>query len=153
MQSVRSRIWTRVAVSISCDDNHYTTGTSRVCVYSCIHTVDRLLWFCLISDLSLWISYWTSLSMKTFELCKCFFYMLVCVCIHSLIDTLIHAYFQGFWVDFCFVFVFFPVSFSLCMYVHLWIHIFFQGHPLSLMSIRMYLCICLYMIRLSLMLV
>ena len=29
MQSVRSRIWTRVAVSISCDDNHYTTGTSR----------------------------------------------------------------------------------------------------------------------------
>ena len=26
MQSVRSRIWIRVAVSISCDDNHYTTG-------------------------------------------------------------------------------------------------------------------------------
>ena len=24
MQSVRSRIWTRVAVSISYDDNHYT---------------------------------------------------------------------------------------------------------------------------------
>ena len=30
MQSVRSRIWTRVAVSTSCDDNHYTTGTSIV---------------------------------------------------------------------------------------------------------------------------
>ena len=29
MQSVSSRIWTRVAVSISYDDNHYTTGTSR----------------------------------------------------------------------------------------------------------------------------
>ena len=28
MQSVSSRIWTRVAVSISYDDNHYTTGTS-----------------------------------------------------------------------------------------------------------------------------
>ena len=28
MQSVLSRIWTRIAVSISCDDNHYTTGTS-----------------------------------------------------------------------------------------------------------------------------
>ena len=28
MQSVLSRIWTRVAVSISNDDNHYTTGTS-----------------------------------------------------------------------------------------------------------------------------
>ena len=27
MQSVSSRIWTRTAVSISCDDNHYTTCT------------------------------------------------------------------------------------------------------------------------------
>ena len=26
MQSVSSRIWTRVAVSISYDDNHYTMG-------------------------------------------------------------------------------------------------------------------------------
>ena len=29
MQSVSSRIWTRVALSISYDDNHYTTGTSK----------------------------------------------------------------------------------------------------------------------------
>ena len=29
MQSVSSRIWTRVAVSISYDDNDYTTGTSK----------------------------------------------------------------------------------------------------------------------------
>ena len=28
MQSVSSRIWTRVAVSISYNDNQYTTGTS-----------------------------------------------------------------------------------------------------------------------------
>ena len=28
MQSISSRIWTRVAVFISYDDNHYTTGTS-----------------------------------------------------------------------------------------------------------------------------
>ena len=28
MQSVSSRIWTRVTVSISYDANHYTTGTS-----------------------------------------------------------------------------------------------------------------------------
>ena len=28
MQSVSSRIWTRVAVSNSYDDNNYTTGTS-----------------------------------------------------------------------------------------------------------------------------
>ena len=27
MQSVSSRIWTRLAVSISYDDNHYTMGT------------------------------------------------------------------------------------------------------------------------------
>ena len=47
MQSVSSRIWTRVAVSISYDDNHYTaisyddnhynTGTStHVLIYSAI---------------------------------------------------------------------------------------------------------------------
>ena len=30
MQSVSSRIWTRVAVSISNDDNHYTTGKKQV---------------------------------------------------------------------------------------------------------------------------
>ena len=34
MQSVSSRIWTRVVVSISYDDNRYTTGTSfRIPVY------------------------------------------------------------------------------------------------------------------------
>ena len=33
IQSVTSRIWTRVAVSISYDDNHYITGTSScVCL-------------------------------------------------------------------------------------------------------------------------
>ena len=30
MQPASSSIWTRVAVSISYDDNHYTTGTSKV---------------------------------------------------------------------------------------------------------------------------
>ena len=30
MQSVWSRIWTRVAESISYDDNHYTTGISNL---------------------------------------------------------------------------------------------------------------------------
>ena len=34
MQPVSSRIWTRVAVSISYDDNHYTTATSIVYVYN-----------------------------------------------------------------------------------------------------------------------
>ena len=30
MQSVSSRIWTRVTVSISYDGNHYTTGISEI---------------------------------------------------------------------------------------------------------------------------
>ena len=30
MQSVSSRIWTRVTVSISYDDNYYTKGTSII---------------------------------------------------------------------------------------------------------------------------
>ena len=34
MQSVLSKNWTRIAVSISCDDNHYTTGTSFLGTYS-----------------------------------------------------------------------------------------------------------------------
>ena len=34
MQSVSSRIWTRVAVSIFYDDNDYTTGTSIALVDS-----------------------------------------------------------------------------------------------------------------------
>ena len=33
MQSVSSMIWTRVAVSISYDNNHYTTGTSLTCLF------------------------------------------------------------------------------------------------------------------------
>ena len=33
MQSASSRIWTRVVVSISHDDNHYTTGTSNKFLY------------------------------------------------------------------------------------------------------------------------
>ena len=38
-QSVSSRIWTRIAVSISYDDNHYTTGTSKSLVL-----LSSLLW-------------------------------------------------------------------------------------------------------------
>ena len=34
MLSVSSWVWTRVAVSISYDDNHYTTGTSNIYIYT-----------------------------------------------------------------------------------------------------------------------
>ena len=40
MQSVSSRIWTRVAVSISYDDNHYTTGTWKGPIYGQIELFD-----------------------------------------------------------------------------------------------------------------
>ena len=46
MQLVSSRIWTRVAVSISYDDNHYTRGTSKTMphvVLSSIQTESNLL--------------------------------------------------------------------------------------------------------------
>ena len=33
MQSVSSRIWTRIAVFISFDDNNYTTGTSLSVIF------------------------------------------------------------------------------------------------------------------------
>ena len=38
MQWVSSRIWTRVAVSISYDDNHYTTGTSKIGALCTVNT-------------------------------------------------------------------------------------------------------------------
>ena len=37
MQSVSSRIWTRFAVSISYEDNHYTTDTSHLSIYLSIY--------------------------------------------------------------------------------------------------------------------
>ena len=41
MQSVSSRIWTRVAVFISYDDNDYTTGTSRYILIGLYHVFKR----------------------------------------------------------------------------------------------------------------
>ena len=40
MQSISSRIWTRIAVSISYDYNHYTTGTSNKALYH-LHSLRR----------------------------------------------------------------------------------------------------------------
>ena len=44
MQSVSSRIWIRVAVSISYDDNHYTTGTSKKLFVICVLIVFNKFW-------------------------------------------------------------------------------------------------------------
>ena len=35
MQPILSRIWTRVTVSLSYDDNHYTTDTEYLLLYNC----------------------------------------------------------------------------------------------------------------------
>ena len=46
MQSVSSRIWTRVTVSISYDDNHYTMGTTlpiqvyTILFLACVNAVE-----------------------------------------------------------------------------------------------------------------
>ena len=45
MQSVSSRIWTRVAVFISYDDNHYTTGTSTNKPNTYLRYSDNILLF------------------------------------------------------------------------------------------------------------
>ena len=42
MQSASSRIWTRVAVSISYEDNHYATDTSKCFHYKLSETIQ--LW-------------------------------------------------------------------------------------------------------------
>ena len=42
MQSVSSRIWTRVAVSNSYDDNDYTTGTSTGTLFSRVGSLKSL---------------------------------------------------------------------------------------------------------------
>ena len=48
MQPVLSRNWTRIAVSISCDDNHYTTGTS-------FHEINRLEMFKYLKSAFYWL--------------------------------------------------------------------------------------------------
>ena len=60
MQSVSSRIWTRVVVSISYDDNHYTTGTIYQCSYVS-HYFWREIYNCRIS--SAWGTQWDSNSL------------------------------------------------------------------------------------------
>ena len=64
MQLAWSRIWTRVAVSISYDDNHYTTGTSYL---RCFSRCDSMFIFCC------WL-FVGSLSFSTFAL-ECGIYM------------------------------------------------------------------------------
>ena len=50
MQWISSRIWTRVAVVTSCDENHYTTGTSPLLFNIhplVVHELFPSMWQCL----------------------------------------------------------------------------------------------------------
>ena len=58
MQSVTSRIWTRVVVSISYDDNYYTTGTSLNICLSIFISIS----FTVYSYLSIFLSIYQSIS-------------------------------------------------------------------------------------------
>ena len=45
MQSISSRIWTHVAVSISYNDNHYATGMIYQRIFRCIlYGTDLVFW-------------------------------------------------------------------------------------------------------------
>ena len=81
MQSVLSRIWTRVAVSISNNDNHYPTGTSMEYVYLslqvsivtymfakkyCKHRLKTIIILIIKSYVQQWVS-WLSLSILTYH--------------------------------------------------------------------------------------
>ena len=77
MQSVSSRVWTRVAVFISDDDNNYTTGTSITEKYKAYKWLQSVLFkkICLNS-----LSYWkeshdvmANLLDKDIELQSCYY--------------------------------------------------------------------------------
>ena len=53
MQSAPSRIWTQVAVSISYNDNHYTTGTTYINVFISIYLPIYLKMFISLSKFAL----------------------------------------------------------------------------------------------------
>ena len=57
MQSVSSRIWTRVAKSISYDDNHYTADTSYfpLLQYQCFISKHSKQFLSIISNSAIWL--------------------------------------------------------------------------------------------------
>ena len=72
MQLATSRIWTRVTVSISYDDNHNTTSTSKMYVY--VH----VLFF----TVHLYVLFLESMCMYYFLVYSCTYYFYsVCICI------------------------------------------------------------------------
>ena len=92
MQSVSSRIWTCIALSISYDDNHYSWGTSSFFfffwLYVCVN--ERVCVFGSV-DVSLWV------------------YVCVCVCVYVC---------RG--VNEC-VFVFTDDCMVMCLYISMWV--------------------------------
>ena len=79
MQLVSSRIWTRVSVSISYDDNHYTTGTSQIYGYAYILNIHNLVLSLIGIILRLGFLIWELL----FIYCGLFVLILVFFCVVS----------------------------------------------------------------------
>ena len=67
MLSISSRIWTRLAVSISYDDNHYTTDSSMFNGISTHYGLfDSEIWFiCLVSSALFLVIYITTKRLTT----------------------------------------------------------------------------------------
>ena len=76
MQSVSSRIWTPIAVSISKDDSHYTTGTSYLLSVIAVLSVQSSEWFksSLISN-SPWLFLYLWEPFKCHQLCVSPFFL------------------------------------------------------------------------------
>ena len=79
MQSVSSRIWTRIAVSISNDDSHYTTGTSSIVlinVLSAVYSLQYSLYMCIC--VNLWVCDSTCVNLS---MCSSITHMRTCMCV------------------------------------------------------------------------
>ena len=135
MQSVRSRIWTRGAVSISCDDNHYTTGTCWWWWWWFIYTFlfipfDFFFFFFFCLKFSLFISF----ILEFFIVCSSFYFFVFNFPLLFIFFHFLH--FCLFFIHFTFFqHFFFLVTCSLHFY---FIHIYNWQSWIAQLTLRIY---------------
>ena len=78
MQLASSRIRTRAAVSISYDDNHYTTGTST---HTYIYIVKEYIFTYFKDDLQWWTVFIVDFVLLNVIYIYIYIYVCVCVCV------------------------------------------------------------------------
>ena len=107
IQTVTSRIWARVAVSVSLDDNHYTKSTSNLHMF--IHTYTHSLW---ITTKPYWIfPIGSKIFLYHYQL---WFFCCFCLFVSSLIVS------KNLWLMICLkvcINLNILLKFSLCLYV------------------------------------